>query len=70
MALNFTNERIINYEFELRDMPGLLCPDCDKMYSLGGIDFVNECLEDGTYVRPLCDNLCICNMNNIVLSEG
>ena len=77
MPLHSTNEGIINYEDEYKDMPGLLCQDCDKMYSLGGIDNVTECLADGTYVLPLCDNLCICEdnifnqkQNNIVSSNG
>ena len=60
MALDPTNVRLIDYDNESRDMPGLICPYCDKMYTLGGIDFVNECLADGRYVLPICDNLCIC----------
>ena len=74
MALHPTNERLIDYDDETRDMPGLLCQECNKMYSLGGIDNVIECLVNGTYVIPLFDNLCICddnisyqNKNNIVL---
>ena len=77
MALDPTNVRLIDYDNESRDMPGLLCPDCDKMYTLWGIDFVNDCLDDGRYVLPLFDNLCLCNdniidpnQNNIVLSDG
>ena len=63
MALDPTNVRLIDYDNESTDMPGLICPNCDKMYTLGGIDFVNECLADGRYVLPICDNLCICKDN-------
>ena len=63
MALEPTKIRFIDYDDESRDIPGLICPNCDKMYTLGGIDYVNECLADGKYVLPLCNNMCICDSN-------